>query len=242
MKKPLFLFLAYFLIASIGYAQGAHFGIKGGSSIGSQKWNNFERDLLFRYHIAAFVESNSESGNRDFYAQLGYHARGSAIRVNGVINQDGIRFNPPVQELVFNNIVLGFGVKQKFYGASAITPYYSIGLRAEYNIDNNIPEIAAEQSFYSNYYFTDFVNKFTYGVSGGGGLEYQFSEFVGGFLEVSLQPDIGPQYNQFFDLEDIINPRNPGGPNITIPARQVRNFTIEISVGIRFLRKVVYID
>ena len=241
--KRIVLIASVLMIGLTAGAQGSYFGVKGGMSIGSQKWNNFERDLLYKYHIAAFIESNSEEGNREFYAQLGYHTRGSAIRVNGAITQNGVRFSPPVQELIFNNISLGFGVKQKFYGASSLTPYYSIGLRAEYTIKNNILDLQSERNiFYSSYYFEEFVQKFVYGVSAGGGIEYQFSEFVGAFLEISLQPDIGAQYNQPFPIENVINPRNPGGAPIRIGPRQVRNFNIEISVGVKFLRKVIYIE
>jgi len=244
MKSKIILALTALLLSCTGLAaQGAFFGVKGGLSAGSQKWNNFSRAFLYRGHIAATVESNSETSNRDFYAQLGYHQRGSTLRSAGIFTQNGVRFRPPNQEFIFNNISFGFGVKQKLYGNSKIVPFYSLGLRAEYTIDTNIDEFDREQPlFYSAYFFETFVKKFVYGVSAGGGIEYPFSEFVEGILEISLHPDIGPQYDQLFPLENIANPRDPGGRPITIPPRQVRNFTLEISVGIRFLRKVIYIE
>ncbi len=244
MKSRIVLAAAMIVLCCAGAAaQGAFFGVKGGLSAGSQKWNNFSRSFLYRGHIAATVESNSETSNRDFYAQLGYHQRGSTLRSGGIFTRNGVRFRPPNQEFIFNNISLGFGVKQKLYGQSVIVPFYSLGLRAEYTIGTNIGDFDQNQpQFYSTYFFETFVQKFVYGVSAGGGIEYPFSEFVEGILEISVHPDIGPQYDQLFPIENVANPRNPGGPPITLPARQVRNFTLEISVGIRFLRKVVYIE
>ena len=62
---------------------------------------------------------------------------------------------------------------------------------------------------------------------------------MGGFLEISGSPDFSFQYNQG-PIDNVIDPF--GGPNRSIGQRQIRNFTIEISFGLRFLRKWSYVD
>ena len=85
------------------------------------------------------------------------------------------------------------------------------------------------------------MNRWMFGVSLGGGLEFPFSELVGGQLTVSLHPDLTLQYNQPAS-PPLINPVDPGGPPIIIGERRIRNLALEISLGIRLLRKVVYVD
>lgn len=63
MKINIFLLISIttFWIGKQAFAQSYAFGIKGGMTAGTQKWdNNFQREPLFRYHIAGFIESHSD--------------------------------------------------------------------------------------------------------------------------------------------------------------------------------------
>ena len=68
----------------------------------------------------------------------------------------------------------------------------------------------------------------------------QMSELSNVFLEFSVQPDFSFQYEQF-PIDNILS---PWGTNeyITLPLTQVKNLSIEAKVGVKFLRKVEYID
>jgi hypothetical protein len=84
------------------------------------------------------------------------------------------------------------------------------------------------------------MNRWMFGLSLGGGMEFKLGELVGGQLKLSLHPDLTLQYNQP-SLENVLNPYSPG-TTTTIPERRIRNNALELSVGIRLLRKVVYVD
>ncbi len=230
-------------------AQSMYFGVKGGLTIGTQKWDNtFERDPLFRYHFAVFTESYTEDDAYNLYAQLGYNVKGSAIRTYGftALLPDGSeRYIPPrTTPFEFRNLGLTLGGKQKFSIGQQSKVFYLLGIRGEYTLSTKLRPDGIDESdnYYGIYPFDDFVNKFTVGVTAGGGFQFMFSEFVGATLEFSANPDFTNQYNQP-EIRNIINPNpNFGGNTITIPERQIRNTTFEVTLGLRFLRKVVYID
>ncbi len=253
MKYYATLCILFILGAGALQAQGYVFGLKGGPSIGVQNWgNSFQRDPMIRYHGALFIESLPEADQWSLFAQAGYHPRGSAIRNRNFINPiDGNFFRPPADVFLFHNASLLLGAKQKFDLGLSSKWFYSFGIRGEYTVDTNLdryddflaqnPTIAAVYPI--NVYFNEDgflgIRRFNYGFSGGGGLEWQFSEYIGGSLEFTVNPDFSLQYRQ----PAIPNVRDPWtGENRTIPERRIRNLTFEMTLGFRFLRKVVYID
>lgn len=226
-------------------AQGGQaFGVKGGLSVGFQNWNDFQRDPLFKYHGAVYIESYEEEEPFALFAQLGYHVRGSAIRnqnfVDRLTNQV---FRPATREFQFRNAALILGGKRKYdFGAGFNQVYYSLGLRGEYTISTNLEEYREfneRNAIYAIYPFPEGVQRFNYGVSVGGGIEFMFQELVGGFVELSVHPDFSRQYEQ----PPIPNVTDPfTGQNRTIQERIIRNVSFELSVGIRLIRKIEYID
>ena len=83
------------------------------------------------------------------------------------------------------------------------------------------------------------VRHFNGGLDFIGGFEMKFSDTIGGILQFTLSPDITKQY---FSVP-IPNVRDPySGQSVTIPAQDIRNLSLEISLGLRFLRKVIYVD
>jgi hypothetical protein len=84
------------------------------------------------------------------------------------------------------------------------------------------------------------VRKFIFGVSVGGGTEWMLSELVGAQLTFWVHPDVTLQYNQPA-IPNVIDPNNPGVVT-TIPERRIRNIALELTLGLRLLRKVEYVD
>ena len=128
--------------------------------------------------------------------------------------------------------------KKRLLTNSLKTPYYFVGVRVEYQLKNNLQEI---QERYSSPFYPvpEFVNDITYGISFGGGIEFLGSEFIQPALELNISPDLSFQY-QSPSIPNVINPFN--GQPTTLPERKIRNITIEISLSIRFLRRVVFVN
>lgn len=232
MRHPL-LFALLFISAYTLQGQGFWFGAKAGPTIAFQKWNTLERSALLTSHYAFFLEShsNNEEASGSLLAQLGVHHRGSAIRFNDL--SSGSNFS---QKFQFNNASLMLGAKG--FLSTDNDPYYLVGIRLEYTFSTNLESFEDANNVY--YPVDEWVNKVNYGITVGGGYNFRFSEFVGGFIEFTVQPDLSNQYDQP-PLGNVPNPFSPTG-TINVGQRQIRNLSFEVSLGIRFLRKVIYVD
>ncbi len=226
---------------------GYFFGLRGGLSLGSQDWSDIETELNFGFHGDLFLETLPVNSTFSFWGQLGYHQRGSRISRRRVFDLQNNPYRLPADNFLFNNLSLGIGGKQVVAYTHLADLYYLIGVRAEYTLSTNLGEydrLSTNQGgiqFRQNYPIDDyeFINRLTYGVTFGGGANFLLSDALSGFVELAAQPDLSFQYNQ----GAINNVLNPGGPgNTTIGERAIRNFSIELSVGIRFLRKWTYVD
>jgi hypothetical protein len=236
MKKSIYLgiifFISFFINNAI-QAQSYAFGIKGGPSFGYQTWNDRSRpnSILARYHGALYIESHDNELDRSsFYGQVGYHIRGSAVRFRGGVNLDGMTIPPRTSALEFHNLGVQLGVKGKRDLAENQKWYYLIGLRAEYTIDSRLDIYQSYQAF---------IEPFNYGLSIGGGWQFNFTELIGIVAELGIHPDLS---RQVF-VPPIPNWPDPfTGENRTLPEQVIRNASIELSIGFRFLRKIEYID
>lgn len=247
-KKTVML-LSFCMVVSALSAQSYYFGVKGGLTVGIQQWGNSfsSREPLFRYHGIAFIESAEEDAPWALFAQLGYHIKGSATRTfrTTVPLPDGSSVTVPAREIPFEfrNASLTAGAKQKFdLGYSGTKWYYMLGVRADYTLSTLLrPEFVEEDDPTAIYYpFEGFVNKFNYGITVGGGIDFTLGEFVGMFLEMTVNPDFSLQYNQP-RINNLTNP-NPFSQSQTtsIPQREIRNTTFELTLGFRFLHKIIY--
>ena len=238
------VFAIFLFIGSQGLeAQSFYFGPKGGASIGFQRWENFQQSPLFSYHGDFFIESWSETNpENSLFAQLGWHNRGSAYRNQRFITIDGDIFNVPTKNFIFSNAVLGVGGKRKQKINKKLQSYYLIGLRAEYTVLTNLSEYDAFNQYFNQPFYPDddFVKKFNYGVTVGGGFEYKLGKMTEGILEFSIQPDLSRQYEQP-PIPNIPDPYNPG-QLISARERRIKNISLEISFGLKFFRKVVYLN
>ncbi len=232
MKRLCFLVVASCFLFTAD-AQNFWFGPKIGPTVAFQQWNNFDRQPLFTNHAAIFIESYAEEDDSgSVYAQIGFHTRGSSIRFTNGFTSD--IFSEGIE---FNNISLQGGIKRFLTNTALSSTYYSVGARLEYTVNTNLQDQNSE--FFDPFFPIDnFTNKFNYGISFGGGYKYNFSQLFGGFIELSFHPDISYQYQQAALPIGVTNPFT--GSVQTIAERQIRNLTVELSVGINILRKVIY--
>jgi hypothetical protein len=235
MKKLLFVFAFFAFITHESYSQ-YYIGVKGGIGLNMQKWNSYERDILFSPCIDFFSETNDDELNK-LYVSAGFHTRGSGVR------SFGLGFNS-FRPYKFNNLSFEVGGKRMVTTDKKYNGYYLLGLRAEYTMSTNLD--GAGNSIY-NLVSDVYVRKFNYGVSVGGGFELEIARDKVVFFELVVQPDLSKQYEQLETLT-IENPNPvPGGPYpspqfITIVPQEVRNVALELKVGIKLLRAYLEYD
>lgn len=197
----------------------------------NQNWNS---SAYFSYHINAFVESRDPEERGSLFAQIGLHNRGSSV---GFTSLNNIRNRRAYK---FQNISLLVGAKkpiEKYLLGG--TPYYFVGIRGEYTLSENLREmqedfVKLQSTSINPEVFSTFlvrepanVEKFLYGISLGGGLQFDGGEYFNTALEFTLSPDLSYQY--------IGLPQGSSGS-----VRQVRNVSFEVSLVLRFLREVIY--
>lgn len=225
---------------------GYLWGARGGLSLANQDWSTIETELNLGFHGDLFLESIPARSTFSLWGSLGYHQRGSRISRRRVITFQGNGVSLPADDFVFNNVVLAIGGKQVIGMWGFGDAYYLLGARAEYNLSTNLAEydllsttqgVSYRSAYPINSY--EFINRLTYGFSAGAGVVAPLSESIGGFIELSAHPDLSFQYKQG-PIDNVIDPFGSG--NTTLGERAIRNFTIELSVGLRFLRKWRYVD
>jgi hypothetical protein len=225
MKKYILIVCIAIGCSTISTAQ-YYYGVKGGLGLNMQRWNSFERDILFTPLVDLYVESHDDPINK-LYASLGFHTRGSAIRGFGFQSFNSYRFN---------NIALEAGFKQMLSVSKKYNPYYMLAGRLEYTVSTNLDGGGLQFSLL-NLVDDNFVNRFNYGLTIGGGFEFQWDNTKVIFVEASINPDASRQYDQP-STAVITNPNpSPFNPNqtITILPQEVRNVSLELKVGIKFL-------
>ncbi len=240
-----FISLITLISLTSGNTQGVAFGIKGGPTIAFQKWDSSDRDPLFATHFIASVESLAEAGEVSIFAQAGYHNRGSAIRIRSFQFNDFATgaprtFNGLTTKYDFQNIALSVGVKQRF-PATLGNLYYLLGLRGEYNLNNSLDQFQdLPLSVQSGFPSEPGVNEFTFGFIFGGGFELPLSDFIDATIELTVNPDFTKQYFQPA-FSGAFNPFT-GNNDRNIPELNIRNNSIELTIGFRFKRIVEYVE
>ncbi len=257
MKKIIYI-LAFLLFAITdqqaqdGDTGGFAFGLKGGPSIGFQKWGNYQqRDPLFASHVIGFIESLPAEGKFALFMQGGYHVRGSAIRTRARVGRNYLtgmdqEFPARTLKFKFNNVALSVGGKQIKPLSDNTSLYYLFGFRGEYTTGTNLRTYEDLNGAIGGLYYPvdddglGWVKKWNYGVLLGGGFEFGIAENIGIIIEASFSPDFSNQYNQP-TIYDVPDPFNSGNTR-TLNEQVIKNNTFEISIGFRFLRIVEYID
>lgn len=231
MKNLLVLFIVLSITISV-QAQGFAFGVKGGLTLGFQKWNGYERSPLPSYNGSIYIESLPVEKRFSVFGQLGYHVKGSRIRsfYRDFSSGDLRRL---VSDTEFRNASLVLGMKSAYSITGGGTKaYYLLGIRGDYNINYQFDQRTLS-------FNKEDVNKITYGLTLGGGVEVPFSKLVGMTLEVQVSPDVRPQV---FYPSGKYTYTDFSGNQIPAPETRVINTVFEITVGFRFLRTVEYVE
>ena len=226
------------LQAGLGvHAQFVGYSLKGGPTFATQRWDGFDQDPLVGYHFDLQIESLSDDAPRTLYAGLGYHRRGSAIRFRRFQGQDvngnTVDLRPTTVKFIFNNAALVLGAKQT-YAVGSGRGHIALALRGEYTINTDLGGEDASRRNVGLFYPDDaFVTRWLYGIDLGGGLDYSLSPSLDGLIELRISPDLSRQYFQ----PPIANVITPGSNNPrTLSELSINNVSIELSVGIRFVR------
>lgn len=231
MKKLSILILVLGFSISL-QAQGFAFGAKGGLTLGFQKWNNYERSPLPSYNGSIYLESLPEDKRFSVLGQLGYHVKGSRIRgFYRDFNSGDLR--RITSDTKFNNLSLMLGMKSAYSLTNrGLRGYYLLGIRGDYNLKYSFDQR-------TNSFLDEDVNKFTYGLTLGGGFEFPLSKLISSTLEIQISPDVRPQV--FFPAGKYSYVDQSGNQ---IPAQETKviNTVFEITLGFRFLRLVEYIE
>ncbi|MBX2815847.1 MAG: hypothetical protein KTR24_07610 [Saprospiraceae bacterium] len=230
MKRWVLLMMTLWVLGDL-YGQSIAFGIKGGPTLGVQRWQgSTTNDPLIKYHGAVWIETDSEESTGSLFAEAGYHIKGRAQRFRAGVNPfTGNTFDARTFQMRFQNASLSLGGRQRFLTRTNLNAYYSLALRVEYTI-------AHELEIYEG--LSAGVNNFVYGVTLGGGFEFPFGELVSGVLDIRLSPDISRQI--FVPPFEWNNPWT--GRVETFREQNIRNIALEVSVGFRFLNKVILVD
>lgn len=224
--------------AAVG--QSYAFGLKGGLTVANQKWSGFDKEPLLKAHGSAFIETAEEDESTSLFAQLGYHLKGSANRYRPVNWINGEIYDFQIDKFIFRNISLVLGAKNRFAAKNFGNLYYILAIRGDYTLNTNLDAYTEVNSFYPIFPFDEYVRKLNAGATLGVGAEWGLSELVQGLAELTVNPDVTQQYFQP-PLANIINPYQPT-QTYTIPERKIFNFTIELTLGLRFTHKIVYVD
>jgi opacity protein-like surface antigen len=246
MIRSITLIAAFFAAFGPIRAQSTAFVFNFGPSAGLQKWDNSQgREPLFQYHASVALETiNNEDDRASFVMQLGYHVKGSATRFRYFNINSGFPGGTYTERFKFNNISLMLGAKQRYdFGNAGTAKYFYFGgLRGDYTLNTNVDNLpnASNNCNPAAYPLMGGVQRWMVGFSVGGGMEFAFSELVGAQLQLSVNPDVTPQYRQnaIPNVIDICNP----GTIYSIPERRIRNTTVELSLGLRLLRKVIIVE
>jgi hypothetical protein len=240
------LFAVLLLFFGQTTAQSTAYVFNFGPTASLQKWDNSSgREPLFQYNASIAIETiNNENDRGSFLMQLGYHVKGSANRFRYYNINSGFPGGTYTERFKFNNFSLVLGAKQRFdMGASSKTRYFYFGgLRGDYTFSTNVDNL--NSGFAScnpaAYPLMGGVQRWMAGFTVGGGMEFMFSELVGGQIQLSVNPDVTPQYRQNA-IPNVIDLCNPGSV-YNIEERRIRNTTVELSIGLRLLKKVVYVE
>lgn len=221
-------------------AQYTAYVVKAGPTVATQRWDDFEQDPLFGFHAALQAESIGEHTPRTVYAALGFHRRGSAIRTGRRTYVDRgtgeeVKVRNQTIPFRFDNVAASVGVKQAYPLGESAQVHFAIGIRGERNVAVDLGGRAGNQNYGYGlaYPVEEFVTKWVYGVDFGGGIDFPLAPTLDGVLELRVSPDLSRQYYQP-PLGNIVDPVT--GNARTLRERSIRNASLELSLGVRFIR------
>jgi len=222
MKKIFILIIGLLSILDL-QAQDNAYGLLGGLTVGTQRWNGFDRDPLLTWNARGFYESILNDG-LSVPIEFGYHNRGSALLQQGFVSGTNQLISQNYRMRIGNLSVLG-AAKKIYKLKDNMEAYAKLGVRLEYSVTDSFEVF--EQ-------YTDAIQPFNYGFTLGGGFHFGPvdgpTQFV---LDFQISPDFSQQI--YAPAGTLIN-RFTGQP-VSFSEQKVTNISIEISLGIRFVTK-----
>lgn len=228
MKRISILLILGCLIFTDLKAQDNAYGLIGGLTLGMQRWNGYERDVLLTWNGRAFYESILND-KLSIVGELGLHNRGSGVlsqyRVQG--SQDLIT---NYSKMEMSNLSFLAAAKQVYGLRENVEAYGKLGLRMEYTVADTF-EIFEQ--------YSEAIQPFNYGVTFGGGFHFGPKDgplqFV---LDLQLSLDFSQQI--YAPPAQIWNRYTQQFQQFS--EQKVNNLSFEISLGIRFVNKYYYED
>lgn len=225
--KKLFIILTFgCLIFSDMQAQDNAYGLIGGLTVGTQRWNGFDRDPLLTWNGRAFYES-IVTDKFSAIVEFGLHNRGSGLLNQFIIQgQPGLTTN--YSKMVFRNMSLMAGAKQVYSLKENTEAFVKLGVRVEYTVADTF-EIFEQ--------YSEAVQPFNYGVTLGGGFHFGPKD---GPIQFILDAQVSPDFSQqlFAPQAQIWNRYTQQYQQFS--EQKVTNLSFEISLGIRWVNKYYY--
>jgi len=211
------LFIFCFLISGLlSVAQSTSYSVRTGLTLSNQRWGSADRDILLAPHFALGIAANT-SEKTSLFAEVGYHLKGSVLRINNLFDQNGMELPQNTFPAKFHNIGVLLGARSSLWEMDNMNSYYLVGLHGTYTVADTI-----ELSFITS----EFTKKFNYGLTAGAGIEFNIGKLMP-FVEVHIVPDISPQVF----VPPVVVRIN--GQNQDWPEQRIVNFAFQISVGLR---------
>ncbi len=227
------------------YYKGYIWGLKGGPTLMRQSGHYRTRGTAYGYHLALYRESYDSRSPSRIYFQIGYHQRGSSLTrfyfgsLKNIANR-AFQFDNP--KFLYHNASLQIGIKTTQQLYEQLSGYVGIGLRGEYTFKTNLDTYAKVNEEYGFPVYPDpaLLRHYLYGFSLLLGttlweLDPQQYEI---FAELGIHQDVALQYYQPPLRGRFIDPYT-GQPQ-TLNEIKMRNFSIELSIGVRIYRLYVY--
>jgi hypothetical protein len=228
MKKIGTLLLLGILIFSEATAQDNAYGVLGGLTVGTQKWNGFDRDPLLTWNGRFFYESLLNE-RLSVVGEVGLHNRGSGILAQYIIPGTG-KLQTNYSKMVFRNVSVLGAAKQVYEIKENLEGYMKLGIRVEYTVADTFDIF--EQ-------YSEAIRPFNYGVTFGGGLHFGPKD---GPIQFVLDAQVSPDFSQQL-YAPTANVWNRYTQQVqTFPEQKVTNLSFEITLGIRFVNKYYYED
>jgi len=228
MKKIGILLLLGILIFSEADAQDNAYGVLGGLTVGTQKWNGFDRDPLLTWNGRFFYESLLNE-RLSVVGEVGMHNRGSGILAQYIVLGTG-DLQTNFSKMVFRNVSVLGAAKQVYDLKENLEAYVKLGLRVEYTVADTF-EIFEQ--------YSEAIRPFNYGVTFGGGFHFGPKD---GPIQFILDAQVSPDFSQQLYAPPATIWNRYTQQVQAFPEQKVTNLSFEITLGIRFVNKYYYED
>lgn len=209
-------------------AQDNAYGVLGGLTIGTQKWNGFDRDPLLTWNGRFFYESLLNE-KLSVVGEVGLHNRGSGVLGQYIVLGTG-NLQTNYSRMVFRNVSVLGGAKQIYDVKDGLEAFVKLGLRVEYTVADTF-EIFEQ--------YSEAIQPFNYGITLGGGFHFGPKD---GPVQFILEAQVSPDFSQqlYAPSANIWNRYSQSYQ--TFSEQKVSNLSFEITLGIRFVNKYYYED